>query len=445
MNKFFCIVVCCCLCSCFQAKDEKIEKIQAEVIVVRPQKKSYENAFETFGTVSYKKKNNVAAVVSGYLDELYVKEGDFVEKGDVLGKLKNVQLEIQIEQSKMDCDIAKNNYEQALLKKRDLLQTIEAQFISFEKDKIQLQQKNKELQYLRENLRKQRELLNIGGITEESFKECVFTVEKLENEVKVFEKEIEITYVGFRDEDLLASGIIPSKDEKIKKQQVVSIQCANIDNEIKKCQIENENALKNFELSMSLQKEMIFYAPISGIVVTKHFEKGEFIQEKEQLFTIIPSNELAVVVSIQEKDRDKINCDTKLYVMIDSFRLEFETKIVEIAPIVDANTSTFFIKASIDENLITNNGIVPGMFVQCKIIVGEKKDFFAIPEKCLINKTGEEVSFFVVRNNVLLKKQVQDFYVKDGFIYIEKGLSGDEQVVANPQIYFWEGQYVEVL
>lgn len=445
MSKFIYLVLCCTLFGCLTEKDEILEQTKSQVTVINPTKQLYEKSFDSFGSISYKKKNNVTAFVSGYLEKIYYKEGDFVKKGAILGLMKNVQLEIQIEQAKMDCEIAENNYEQALLRKKELLQNIETQFIALEKDSLYLKQKNNELEFLQENLKKQKELLHIGGISEESYKQLVFDVEKLENEIKVFEKEMEITYFDFSDENLRAFGLIPAEDENSKKEQIITVFCENIENEIKKCLIESENARKNYELHESLKKEMILYAPISGIVVNKHFEKGEFIQEKEIVFTVIPSDDLVVIISIQEKDRNKISYNTKLKVKVDSLNYEFETIITEISPLVDAETSTFFVKAQIAREIAQKTKLVPGMFVYCRISLGERQELFTIPEKCLIDKNEESISFFVVKNNVLVKKSSTSFYIKDGLVYLGEGVNADEQVVCNPQIYFWEGQYVEIM
>jgi RND family efflux transporter MFP subunit len=67
--------------------------------------------FTGTATVEAEEETGVVAKVSGVVEELYVEEGDYVKSGDVLAKLDDELIAVQLEQAKADLRKQENNYE----------------------------------------------------------------------------------------------------------------------------------------------------------------------------------------------------------------------------------------------------------------------------------------------------------------------------------------------
>ena len=88
-----------CVFLCFSCKEEislheNNSVIQAKFVTA--EKTKNEKDLISFGIISYSVKNDISSQVQGSLQEIFVKDGESVDKNQLLGKLKNIQLEISL-------------------------------------------------------------------------------------------------------------------------------------------------------------------------------------------------------------------------------------------------------------------------------------------------------------------------------------------------------------
>ena len=88
-----------------------IHDMNAAVLVQtsHPEQHTFESAFSYLGTFDPMHQNNVAAEGSGKLIQLLVKEGDRVSKGQVIAKLDDELINLQIESAKLNIAQLKND------------------------------------------------------------------------------------------------------------------------------------------------------------------------------------------------------------------------------------------------------------------------------------------------------------------------------------------------
>ena len=82
------------LSSCREKKEEVFNNTIA-VKIVNAQEKFLDNELSSFGTISYKLKNDITALVEGTIYSFPVKDGQHIKSGSVIARLRNLQLEIQ--------------------------------------------------------------------------------------------------------------------------------------------------------------------------------------------------------------------------------------------------------------------------------------------------------------------------------------------------------------
>jgi RND family efflux transporter MFP subunit len=127
-----------------------IHDMQAAVLVDtdKPQLHTFESAFTYLGVFEPIHQNNVAAEGSGKLIDLLVKEGDQVAKGQVIAKLDDELIELQIENAKLNIAQLKNdNARFANLRKEQAVSSMEAEKmeLALKTAEVQLKQLQKQL------------------------------------------------------------------------------------------------------------------------------------------------------------------------------------------------------------------------------------------------------------------------------------------------------------
>lgn len=442
-NKVIIVFLMCCLLfsSCKPDKDDNEVYIPKTVVkTVKVTLKKLNEDLNSFGTISYKTKNDVTVQVQGIITNLYVKEGDYVRKNQTMALLRNVQLEIQREQAVNTLESAKVSLFQAEAQLQEQRLNVESRILSLDKSRLSLEQLKLELQDALENLNNKKELLAVGGITESAYKSQELAVSSKQTDIAMKEKEIEISMLGLRDEDLIANGYEVSDDPAEKLAQLIDFNTRTAQSQIEAAQANVSNAEKNLDSIDRLVEELTIKAPVSGIVGARYFENGEFVPENEKLLTLIDINEVNAVFSIQEQDIQYFEIGNSLTVELPSMSKSFATHISEISPIADATSGNFTVKASFSN---PDGTVKPGMFVKCTVARNANSVYPCIPETTILEKDGVTASIFTVVNGFAVLRSIVVKSQKDGYIWIESGIKEDDIVIDKPSPFLKEGESVE--
>lgn len=427
---------------CKKEKNNYFSETQMLNIVktVDVQKKPFNEDLNSFGTISYKTKNNVSVLVDGTLEKLNVHEGDYVKKGQLLAKLRNVQLEIQKEQALNSVESAKASLFQAQTALQETEMNIESRILSIQKSELNLEQIKLELEEAKNQLQNNKELLEVGGITESAYKSFEISVKAKETDVLVKEKEIEISKLGLRDEDLIKNGYTPSSDPEQKTKQLIELNCRSAKASVEAAKASLSNAQKNLDSAQKLIDELKIYAPVSGVVGALAFENGEHVPQNETLLVIMDVSEVYAVFSIHEQDIQYFNIGDTITVELPSANKCFNTKLSEISPIADSTSGNFTVKSIISN---ADSSIKPGMFVKCTVVRNDQTQLYCFPETCLIQKDGETGFVFTIVNGLAALKQVNIKKEKDGYIWVATGFKDKDVLIDKPSPFLKEGEKVE--
>ena len=327
----------------------------------------------------------------------------------------------------------------AQAKKWDTALGIENRLLAVSRSDMQIRQKQQEIEKQQEKYTLQKELFDIGGVTESALNDLAFSLQTQKTALEIMEKERESASIGLRDEDLLKQGIIPSKDPAKKISQLIDLNSQSIYAEISGAEAQLNNAYKNLHSSEKLMEELTLTAPAAGIIGARYYEQGEYVKENEKVFTVIDTSIVSAVFSIQEQDIVFFNQGSTLTVSVQSLNRTVNTVISEISPMADPQSGNFTVKADIQNS---DNGIKPGMFVKCIIPRKPAEKMITLPENALVKKTGNKVSVFIVINGRLVSRELTLADQKDGILWISDGLKENEQIVLNPSPFFQEGEYV---
>lgn len=430
-----------CLLAASCAKNgQDASEIKVKTALVQKKKESV--FLETFGSVTYRKKNEVLALVEGTVFELNVQEGSKVNEGDVLLRLKNIQYEIQ----RTECENQLNSAKARLRAARnDLIleeRNAKSRLVALENSRSNLAQKKDELSLLRKNVEKNKALLDAGGISESAFERMSMECASAATEVEVLEKEIMADELGFRDQDLLGAGIEPSGDDEEKVRQLVELNTQRARIQIELSIVEAQNAEQNLKSINSLIENLTVRAPSSGIVGALKCENGERVTQNQNVLTLIDMAEPYAQVTVQERDMEKIAIGSPALVKIDSLGQKQKSAVAFISPLAEFETGNFYVKIPLKND---KDDLRFGMFAQCSIESKRSGDFFALPREAVLFRNGNNVAFYCVQNGYVFQKECAVEMERDGKLFVAGGLEDGDKIIVNPSQAVKEGVHVKEL
>ena len=273
----------------------------------------------------------VYAAVGGILESNLVEEGDRVRKGDPVAQIVNNTPKLNMENARLNLELARDNYSGNNAVLSGMLDEIEA---------AKLRTKNDSANYYR-----QKKLWdqNIGSEVE------------YENRKLAYE--------------LSSSNL-----------QVLTGNYERMKNELKTKLIQAEN---NYKTALIATEDFTVTSKINGTVYDLYKNQGEIISSLEPVAAIGSSDQFVIELLVDEVDIVKLGLAQKVLITLDAYQSKvFEAKINKIYPRKDQRSQTFKIEA-IFEN--PPEVLYPGLAGEGNIIISEKEEVLTIPKDYLIN------------------------------------------------------------
>ena len=263
----------------------------------------------------------------------------------------------------------------------------------------------------------------------------------METEIAILKKELDALLLGFRDEDLIKEGIVPSSDSDVRKKQLIALNTKSGGAELASVEAQVKTAGQQLTSVQKLIDELTIRAPAAGIVGARYYENGEYVKENEKVATLMDTSSVFAVLSVQEQDAVGFMQGTRVSLFLPSLGKSYESVIAEISPAADPQSGNFSIKTEIDNK---NGAIKPGMFVRCEIERSAAKDMPCIPESALLMSDEKNGKIFSVVNGYAVQKNILIKAHRDGFVWAGGGLSVGEIIIDKPSPFLREGQAVRV-
>ena len=186
-------------------------------------------------------------------------------------------------------------------------------------------------------------------------------------------------------------------------------------------------------------------APFSGFVATRNGEIGEMASpaSPRPMFEIVQSDKLKVNIFISELEIGGINKDTVAKITFDAFPDNpVEAKVNLINSKVDPMTKSVKIELAVDNSAMK---FKPGMTVRVNFTFPEK-EYLVIPRNAVFTRDNEAGVVYV-------KNEAERVFTKEifmggnveGYVIIESGLDGKEDIVVGGGRRLEEGQKVTVI
>ena len=390
-----------------QQEEVKKSQIKEEIIIpVRTAlvEKGEVNSFlKVTGVVEANETVRVTSEIMGQAKEVKVKDGEEVNKGDILITLGDEQIKIQVAQAQATLDSiqASSDKIKSGARPQEIKQAESA-----------LLQAKMNRDSVEENYLRMEKLFSEKAISEQQYEQAKNQYEIADVQYQSAQESYELVIEGAAEED------IKSVEAQV-RQTKAALDMAKYQ-------------LKNTQIT----------APISGKVTSIAVSSGEMVAPSVPLLSIIDVSRIFVKVGISEKDISKIKEGQKVSLEIDAFPEEkFRGEVVSKGVAVDQISKTLEVKIEILQSEVD---IPVGVFARGDILVKTTQDALIIPSSALTRKK-DAIYVYVIEEGIARQKEVVLGIIQDERVEILKGLSEKEEIVVLGNQELQDGLKVTVL
>jgi len=390
-------------------QQEEVQKSQIKEEIIIPVRtalveKGEVNSFlKVTGVVEANETVRVTSEIMGQAKEVKVKNGEEVNRGDMLIALGDEQIKIQVAQAQATLDSvqASSDKIKSGARPQEIKQAESA-----------LLQAKMNRDSVEENYLRMKKLFTEKAISEQQYEQAKNQYEIADVQYQSAQESYELVIEGAAEED------IKSVEAQV-RQAKAALDMAKYQ-------------LKNTQIT----------APISGKVTSISVSSGEMISPSIPLLSIIDVSRIFVKVGISEKDISKIKEGQKVSLEIDAFPEEkFRGEVVSKGVAVDQISKTLEVKIEILQSEVD---IPIGVFARGDILVKTNQNALIVPSSALTRKkTG--IYVYVIEEGIARQKEVVLGIIQDERVEILDGLSEEEEIVVLGNQELEDGLKVNVL
>lgn len=390
---FIVVLVAAAIIFSFINKSSAAPEVMANVLKL--ERKTLEHIISVKSPLEGIEKAEVASPLNYEIIDIKVKEGDIVEKGQVLAVLDSEELEKQIEFEENQIELSKLETENSI------------RVMQIEYDKAFSNLKELEEAYLQN-----KELYENGVITEEAFK-------KVENNLA---------------------------DSKISIESYNAVNGKIVMTQADKKRIEIQE--KQLQLKKEDLEKVHIKSPIDGTVTRVNVNIGRYAKDTENgapMFIVENLEKLQMKVAVSEFDVGKIKLNQEAEIYSDILGKEFAKGIIaRISPTAeqkDNNTMERVIPVLIDITEKPEN-LIAGVIANAKIKTEKRENTFAVPSGAIV-QDGEGYKIYILNDdNTISSIPVEIGLETDLESEIIGDLTEEMKFVINPDETFEEGMTV---
>lgn len=191
----------------------------------------------------------------------------------------------------------------------------------------------------------------------------------------------------------------------------------------------------------NMRENTVLTSPVSGVVTQRNYNNGD-LPAGLPILVIEQQQPLKVIVNVNESDFPKVHRGMGVEVRLDTYGDEvFPGQVYLIHPAIDPSTRTFQVEVTIPN---ANNRVHSGMFARVLFNYGTKRNV-VVPDRAIQKQTGSGVRYVYVYNNGTVEfREVQLGQRMENRYEVLGGLNGGTQVVVEGQSRLSNGARVQV-
>lgn len=259
-----------------------------------------------------KNMNPILPRVTGYVTKVYVKDNDFVKKGDTLFTIDDKDYVVRVEEAKAALAAAEGSFEAAKADIGGATANISLSEANVQSSKGNIEAAKVRLWRATNDFQRFENLYKNHSITKQQFEQAQAAKQEAEAQLKVLQQA--------ENASNYQKNVIVSRSNVTGKQ--VDVASANI----KKAQAMLDAAKLNLAYT-------VVTASIDGQVATIDIQPGQLVQPGQALFYIINNQDAWVVANFKETQLNKMKEGQKVTIIADAYPdVKFEGVLTSFSP-----------------------------------------------------------------------------------------------------------------
>ncbi|RKD21464.1 RND family efflux transporter, MFP subunit [Caminicella sporogenes DSM 14501] len=353
------------------------------------------------GTIDSEKSIILSPIISSDVSLLNVKEGDRVEKGDLIAKLDDSSLIQKLETNLKKLETAKENF--------NYLNKEVSQYFEFDPIIKEIEKMKLDFKYLSEDEEEYRILLENGAISKNDYDKIKHEKDRLEIQIKELE-------ASSRD-----------KFNKLEHERDIS-----------QMQLKELQAMIN-EIKKEIEETEII-APRAGIIRKLYYEEGDLAIAGKP-FAVIDENSFVAKVNITETDLKKISNETKVILQLADDR-KVEARISKFPTIINPSTRICEVEIKIPE-IEENQNIIIGSSIEVDFIINEVEGNIILPKEA-IKKLGNKNIVYVFEDGKVREQAIEIGIEVDDKVQVLSGIDVNEKIAYKNLTKLYNGAKVYI-
>lgn len=299
--------------------------------MIKPQVQNITESVYAFGIVKSLNQHEIYSTVNGVISHELVKEGDLVQKGDILMILANETPKLNTENAELAATYA----------------SVSSNYDKLNESKI--------------------------GIA--------LALEKMKNDSVLFIRQQSLWKEGIGTRNDLEQRALAWKNS-LTAYETLQLQYNNLKKQI---DFSAKQSLKNLQISHSMYNDYSIKSTQDGRVYNILKKTGELASIQSPIAIIGDQNEFMMELQVDEYDIGKIRPGQKVFVSMDSYQGQvFYAAITRIQPIMDDRSRSFKVEAAFTTR---PPNLYPNLTVEANILISTKENALTIPRSYLIDET----------------------------------------------------------
>ncbi|UFH34201.1 HlyD family secretion protein [Flavobacterium acetivorans] len=266
-----------------------------------------------------KNMNPIIPRVSGYVSKVYIKDNDYVKKGDTLFTIEKKDYQLKIAEATAAVAAAEGNFEVSKADISSVLASISASDANVQSASGNIETAKIRLGRITSDYNRYNNLYKTHTITKQQYEQALAAKQEAESQVRILQQQ--------QKASAYQKSVIVAKSKASDKMTEVA--AANI----KKAQALLDAAKLNLSYT-------VITAAIDGQVSKIDIQPGQLVQSGQSLFYIINNNEAWVIANFKETQLNKMVMGQKVSIKVDAYPdHKFEGTITSFSPATGAKFS----------------------------------------------------------------------------------------------------------
>ena len=416
------------------------------------------------GQVISIEESEVYANISGRVTKMAFREGQVVEKGQVIAQLDSDEQETAVNQANDAADQAQTAVTQAMQQlqnaengKLQAAKRYEQAKLTFErleekyKDSQNLQDGNGENTSQRielaelkaqwdmtiKNFERSSELYEEGIIAQKELEQAQSEEESARRNyekslltAKESSKELASTIENDKMSVLISEMELKQSDVAIEQAKISLVQATNSAQQAEKTAVKAKSKLN----------ESSIRAPFTGVVKKIHVNEGGYAAQQAPIVTLLNHQQLKVIASVYPSQKNDFFKGQKLKILGVTDETNSEGEITHISPYVDEK-GFFQIEASIEGN---QKNFIAGEYTELLVETIADKNQLVIPTKA-ITENNEKAFIYVIQDAKAVYKEVEVLQMQAEWTSVKGDIKPGEEVAVKGMVLLSDGLNVQVL